>query len=250
MNLKKALEVQLDYNGLLNAIHIDEDGYFNLTDMIEFFPGKRVQHWKDNISTKEFIKVVEKLLNPELDRDLNNRNSGLKFIPAIRAKRGRHYGGVYAHKYIAMEFAMWLSPEFKLEVMQAYENGIERKEAWDIQRIMAANGYKFLVESVTENLVPEFEKKKKSSQFAYTEEADLLNLVVFGKRACDAGKNQRNGATKEQLMLIEYLQRIDSGLIEAGLTYEERFDKLNELHDRKRIQLLNENNQSLPCIGA
>lgn len=238
MQLSKALQVQLDYNGVISAIHIDEDGYFNLNEMAQFYPHKRVDHWKENISTKEFIKVVEKLLNPEIDENLNTRNSGLKFIPAIKAKRGRHHGGIYAHKYVAMEFAMWLSPEFKLEVMQAYESGIERKEVWDIQRIMAANGYKFLVESVKERLVPEFEKNRKSPQFAYTEEADLLNIVVFGRRAIEAGKNQRNTASVMDLELIEYLQRIDSGLIEAGLNYEQRFEKLTELCDRKRLQLI------------
>lgn len=238
MQLSKALQVQLDYNGVLNAIHIDEDGYFNITDMCEFFPGKRVQHWKDNASTKEFIKIVEKLLNPEMEGDLIDRNSGLKFIPAIRAKRGRHHGGVYAHKYVAMEFAMWLSPEFKLEVMQSYETGIVRKETWDIQRIMAANGYKFLTESIKEKIVPEFEKERKSPQFAYTEEADLLNKVVFGKRAVEAGGNQRDSASKIELELIEYLQRLDMGLIEAGLNYDQRYEKLSELCDRKRLQLI------------
>lgn len=239
MQLSKALQVQLDYNGVIDAIHIDEDGYFNLSEMAKFFPHKRVDHWKENASTKEFIKVVENLLNPEIDENLNTRNSGVKFIPAIKAKRGRHHGGIYAHKYIAMEFAMWLSPEFKLEVMQAYEHGIERKESWDIQRIMAANGYKFLVESVSENLVPEFEKNKRNPYYAYTEEADLLNLIVFGKRAIEAGKNQRDTATNIELELIEYLQRIDAGLIEAGLNYEQRFEKLNELCDKKRLQLIN-----------
>jgi len=239
MQLSKALQVQLDYNGILNGIHIDEDGYFNLTDMCEFFPGKRVQHWKENQSTKEFVKVVENMLNPQFEEDLINRISGLKFIPALRTKRGRHHGGVYAHKYVAMEFAMWLSPEFKLEVIQAYENGVERKEAWDIQRIMAANGYKFLTESVKENIVPEFEKGGKNPYYAYTEEADLLNVVVFGRSALDAGReNQRDTATPLELQLVEYLQRIDSGLIEAGLNYEQRKEKLSELCDRKRLQLI------------
>lgn len=245
MLLSKALQVSLDYNGILNGIHISEDGYFNLNDMVSFFPNKELRHWLENSSTKEFVKVVERMLNPELEQDLNIRDSGsLNFQPAIRSKRGRHGGGTYAHKYVAMEFAMWLSPEFKLEVMKAYESGVERKETWDIQRVMAANGYKFLVESVKENIVPEFEANNKNPYYAYTEEADLLNLVVFGKRAVEAGKNQRDTASNLELELIEYLQRLDSGLIEAKLTYEQRFDKLTELCDRKRVKLLQES-QSL-----
>lgn len=239
MQLSKALQVSLDYNGILNGIHIAEDGYFNLNDMVSFYPNRELRHWFENAVTKEFIKVVEKLLNPELEQNLNIRNSGsLNFQPAVRTKRGRHGGGTYAHKYVAMEFAMWLSPEFKLEVMKAYENGVERKETWDIQRVMAANGYKFLVESVKENIVPEFEANNKNPYYAYTEEADLLNLVVFGKRAVEAGKNQRDTATDVELELIEYLQRLDSGLIEAGLNYTQRLEKLTELCDRKRVKLL------------
>lgn len=239
MQLSKALQVHLDYGGILNKIHIDEFGYFNLNDMVDFFPHRNLKNWLETLSTKEYVKVIERMLNPHLDDDLNSGDHRhLKFVAAVRAKRGRYGGGTYAHKYVAMKFAMWLSPEFELEVIQAYENGVERKETWDIQRLMTANGYKFLVESVTEKLVPEFERNEKNSYYAYTEEADLLNLIVFGMRASEAGKNQRDDATETQLYLVEYLQRIDTGLIEAGLNYDQRFEKLTELYERKRIQLI------------
>ena len=235
--------MSIEFNGLLNGIHVDTDGYFNLNDMVKFFPTKHISHWLENVSTKEFVNVIEKSLNPHLDDNLNTRVSGeLKFIPALKTKRGRHGGGTYAHKYVAMKFAMWLSPEFELEVIKAYENGIERKEVWDIHRIMAANGYKLLVETVSDKVVPEFEKNNKNPYYAYTEEADLLNLIVFGKKASEAGGNQRDTASKIDLQLIEYLQRLDPGLIEAGLDYQRRKDKLTELCDRKRIKLLEESN--------
>ena len=239
MQLSKALQVKLEFNGFINSIHIDENGDFNANDMFSFFPHKRLDNWLRSENVSEFIKVLERSLNPNLEDYLNtSQMRELNFRPAIRTKRGRYGGGTYLHKHLAMKLAMWLSPEFELEVIKAYECGIVRKEAWDIQRVMAANGYKFLVESVTENIVPEFEKNKKSPQFAYTEEADLLNLVIFGKRAVDAGGNQRDTASKLELELIEYLQRLDSGLIEAGLNYDQRFEKLTELCDRKRLQLL------------
>jgi len=239
MNLKKALEVQVEYQNFINRIHIDPDGYFNLNDMVSFFPGRRIDVWMKTPQTKEFLTVVESMLNHD---DVNTTQrwelDPRRFYLAIKTKRGRYGGGTYAHKYVAMKFAMWLSPEFELEVIKAYENGVERKEAWDIQRIMAANGYKFLVESVKEKIVPEFEANKKNPYYAFTEEADMLNLIVFGKRAMDFGGNQRDFASSTELQLIEYLQRMDSGLIEAGLNYDQRFEKLTELCNRKRNQII------------
>jgi len=238
MNLKRALEVQLEFNGFLKSIHIDEHGYFNANDMVSFFPHKRVDNWNRSENVVEFIKVLEKSLNPNIEEYTNTSIvRELNFIPAIKTKRGRYGGGTYLHKHLAMKFAMWLSPEFELEVIKAYENGIERKETWDIHRVMAANGYKFLIESVKENLMPKFEEEGRNPYYALTEEADLLNLVVFGKKASEFGGNQRNYTDAITLEMIEYLQRMDSGLIEAGLDYKERYDKLTELYHRKNSQL-------------
>lgn len=247
MQLSKALQIHLEFNGFINSIHIDEYGDFNANDMFKFFPHKRLDNWLRSENVVEFIKVLEKTLNPNLDDYLNTSEvRELTFRPAIRTKRGRYGGGTYIHKHLAMKLAMWLSPEFELEVIKAYENGIERKETWDIQRIMAANGYKFLVESVKEKLMPEFEANNRNPYYALTEEADLLNLVVFGRKAVEAGGNQRDTASELELELVEYLQRIDSGLIEAGLNYDQRFEKLTELCDRKRLMIIN---KKIPCIA-
>jgi hypothetical protein len=242
MHLKKALEINLNFAGLINCIHIDNDGYFSLNDMCVFFPNRNVNEWLRNAQTKEYISLVEKDLNPEMGDSLNMGNSTYlktqRFKPAIKTKRGRHGGGSYAHKLVAMKFAMWLSPEFELEVIKAYENGIERKESWDIQRVMAAHGYKFLTDSIKDNIVPKFVKDNRNTRYAYTTEADLINLIVFGKCACIAGGNQRENATEDELSIIEYLQQMDSGLIEAGLNYNQRKDKLTELYNRKYLKLL------------
>lgn len=239
MHLRKALEIQVQFQDFVNCIHIDNDGYFCLNDMISFFPHKELRHWLENAQTKEYIKVIEKQLNPNLDNNLNIRDpGGLKFIPAIKTRRGRYGGGTYAHKYVAMKFAMWLSVEFEFEVIKTYEIGVERREEWDIKRVMAAHGYKFLTSAVKDNIVPEFEKNGANVRYAYTTEADLLNEVVFGYKASDVGKNQRNGATKDQLDMIEYLQQIDAGFIEAGLSYEQRKEKLTDLYKRKTNKLI------------
>ena len=241
MNLKRALELQVEYNSKVSSIHIDKNNYFCLNDMNMFFPHKELRNYLDNFQTKEFLFIVLNDLHPELAEMLNPSDPrGLKtsdFSPIIITKRGRYGGGTYAHRYIAMEFAMWLSPEFKLEVIKAYETGIDRKESWDFQREMAARGYKFLVESVKEKLIPLYESEGRNPYYAITEEADLINMVVFGKRACEFGGNQRNYTDETTLEIVEYLQRMDSGFIEAGLDYKERYDKLTELYHRKHSQL-------------
>lgn len=237
MHLKKALEISVEFEGFINGIHVDNEQYFNLNHMAAFFPNRELRNFIQSPITKDYIKLVESELNKDLNDGFDRSLTTQKFKPAIKTKRGRHNGGTYAHKYVAMKFAMWLSPEFELEVIKAYENGVERKEVWDIQRVMAANGYRFLTDSIKETIVPEFEKEHVNTRYAYTTEADLINLVVFGRRA--NGVNQRDTATKDQLKMIEYLQQMDSGLIEAGLNYSQRKDKLTELYNRKYIKMLN-----------
>ncbi|MCU0448167.1 MAG: KilA-N domain-containing protein [Microscillaceae bacterium] len=110
----------IDYQGISKQVNLQDEDYICLNDLLEFFPNKRMQDWKDNKNTKEFVKLVEKILNNANQRDLKK---------AIYAKRGKYGGGTFAHEFVALEFLTWLSPEFKLMVLVQWNRW--RKEKYN-----------------------------------------------------------------------------------------------------------------------
>lgn len=98
----------IEYQGISKQVNLENDDYICLNDLLKFFPNKRMQNWKDNKTTQDFIGLVEKILN-------DSKESHLK--KAIYAKKGKYGGGTYAHELVALEFLTWLSPEFKLMVL-------------------------------------------------------------------------------------------------------------------------------------
>jgi len=210
MNLKKALELKLQYNKMVGVIHIDKEAYICLNDLNNFFPEKRIQSWIENKATKDFIETVENKLA------LNGAN--LK--RGIVSRRGR-LGGTFAHRYIAMEFAMWLSPEFKLTVIQAYEDGISAKQDWNFQRYLAAQGYNILTDAVQKNIG--------NDPHDYSNEAILLNKIIFGKH--ETGIRER--ASTDELDGIAWLQLRNGIFIEAKIKFETRKELLIELWKNK-----------------
>lgn len=118
MELKKAFEMSIEYLGQCDPIRVDGKGYVCLTDMAKFFPKKRLDNWMRLDSTKQFIETVSSFLN----------TSDVSCLKPIYRKRGKWDGGTYAHELIAMEFATWLSPEFKLKVFLEYQNGSQKKK--------------------------------------------------------------------------------------------------------------------------
>jgi len=121
MKLKDAFEMTVEYTGQINPIKVNEEGMICLNDMSSFFPSKTMDNWLTKKSTKEFLVVIEKFLKPldstglKLD-DFGKRGSIPKGLESIKTKRGKYGGGTYAHELVALEFATWLSPEFKLNV--------------------------------------------------------------------------------------------------------------------------------------
>lgn len=205
MKLAKAFEISLDYLGHNDPIKIDADGYICLTDMIKYFPKKRLDNWIRLESTKDFIKVVEFNLN-------TSDVSGLK------RRRGKYEGGTYAHELIALEFASWLSPEFKYKIYSEYQNGTQNKENWNIKRILASFNYKLMSKAVEQDHEdPKF--------YHYSNEAQMLNRIVFG----ETHKGIRDNATESQLDLIAKLEGHNATLIGIGLDFKDRKEKLKVL---------------------
>jgi hypothetical protein len=177
----------------------------------------------------------------------------------IISKSGR-YGGTFAHKDIAFEFASWISIEFKLYIIKEFQRLKEeetnrQKLDWNLQRTLAKVNYTIHTDAIKERLIPERLSGKQTS-LVYASEADLLNMALFGKTASDwraenpdtkgspAGRhgNMRDDATLEQLVVLSNLESINAVLIRQGLTPSERLIQLNQIAITQMTSLVNNAN--------
>ncbi|WP_262915336.1 KilA-N domain-containing protein [Niabella ginsengisoli] len=154
-------------------------------------------------------------------------------------KAGR-YGGTYAHKDIAFHFAMWLSPEFQIYLVNEFqrlknEENNRLKLDWNLQRTLAKVNYQIHTDAIKDNLIPK-EITNLQAGFVYANEADLLNVALFGVTAkewrqnnTDKQGNIRDFATLEQLVVLSNLESINALLITQGLSQSERLKQLNKV---------------------
>lgn len=219
-------------------------------------PKDVVKNWLRLRSTIEFLGLWEQLNNPdfkgvEFDSFKNHAGenaftlSPQQWIKATNAiglisKSGRYGGGTYAHKDIAFEFASWLSPEFKLYIIKDYqrlkEDESHRLELdWNIKRILARTNYRIHTDAIKENLIPP-ELPKNQQGFVYADEADVLNVALFGKTAKQwrtenpsLKGNMRDYASIEELLVMTNLETINAVLIEQGLSQQERMVQLHRI---------------------
>jgi hypothetical protein len=203
MELKRALELKMEYEGQSGIIRVDKQDYICLNELNSFFPTKRLDHWLVNTTAKEFISIVEKNIIPG--------KSG------IIARKGKG-GGTWAHHLIAFEFAMWLSPEFKLKVYCDYIDGKQHKQDWNIKRILASNNYKMMTDAITN-------AHQEPKHYHYSNEALMINEIVFGVRE----SSSRNNATEYQLDIIASFEQHNATLILLGWSYQQRKEKLTEM---------------------
>jgi hypothetical protein len=222
-------------------VRIDKNGNFCLTDMAAIFPNKDIREWISNKSTFEFIDVWEKRNNEKWINSKGGefptiKSSSLTFKQlaqmnsiSIISKTGR-YGGTYAHKHIAYEFAMWLSPEFKLWFIEEFDRLSSMKHNWDFNRYLSKQGYKIQTAAIKEHL------QDNSKTNFYSEEADVLNVVVFGRQA--KGERLREKATAEELQLIGELEVKNGNLIEAEVPRAKRYEILLSHANKFRTRLL------------
>jgi KilA-N domain len=232
-----------------------DDEYISLTDMLrakegDFFIGD----WLRNRNTVEFLGVWERVHNPAFNpvefatirsqAGLNSYRISVKDwvektgAIGVRATAGR-YGGTYAHPDIAFEFAMWISPEFKVYLVQEFRRlkqaEVGESREWNFQRTLAKVNYRIHTDAIQANLVPPT-LTKAQVQLVYASEADLLNMALFGKTAAEWRKgspklsgNMRDHATIEQLVVLSNLESLNSVLIHQGVPSAERLRQLNEI---------------------
>jgi hypothetical protein len=241
---------------IINSINND---MISITDIAKFRntlePFSVINNWMRNRSTIEFIGLWEILNNPnfkplEFERFKNEAGknyfvlSPQRWIESTNAigivsKSGR-YGGTFAHKDIAFEFATWISPEFKLYLITEFQRLKEDENSrlsleWNLNRTLSKLNYRIHTDAIKENIIPENITKAQAS-FIYANEADVLNVALFGKTAKqwrdenpNTEGNIRDVATIEQLLVLANIESLNAEFIRMEVSQKDRLLRLNQI---------------------
>ena len=241
-------------NTEITVTNVNGEDYICITDMLKAKDGDFfVTDWLRNRNTMEFLGVWERIYNPNFNygefatirnqAGLNSFKISVKEFVArtgaisLQAKAGR-YGGTYAHKDIAFEFAMWISPEFKVYVVREFQR-LKAKEqeqiGWTAKRELSKINYRIHTDAIKSNLIPE-EVTREQANIIYAEEADVLNVAMFGMTAKqwreanpELKGNIRDYATINELICLSNMENINVVLINDGMPQGERLVKLNQI---------------------
>ena len=238
----------------IRTVKINSEDYICLTDMLKAKDGEFFFHnWLRNRNTIEFLGIWEKVYNPAFNYaefDIIKSQAGLNSYRlsakewmektgaiGIISKTGR-YGGTYAHKDIAFEFAMWISPEFKVYLIKEFQRlkSEEQKQlGWSAKRELTKLNYRIHTDAIKQNLIPSELDRKKAS-IVYANEADVLNMAMFGMTAQewrnanpDKKGNIRDYASINELICLSNLESLNSIFINDGIPQSERLLKLNKV---------------------
>ena len=239
----------------ISIIAIDNRDYISLTDMVRNLENgvALIEKWLRNKNTIEFLGIWEEMYNANFNstefEGIKNEAGFNRFILSVKqwvnktnsigiiAKAGR-YGGTYAHKDIAFEFASWVSPYFKLYLIKEFERLKEEEQkqlGWDIKRNLAKINYKIHTDAIKNKLVPE-KLSKERINYIYASEADILNVALFGMTAKEWREsnpelkgNMRDYADISQLVSLSNLENLNAVFINEGMDATERIEKLNAI---------------------
>ena len=233
---------------------INGEDYICLTDMIRAKDGDFfVTDWLRNRNTLEYIGIWEKVYNPNFNcgefaiiksqAGLNRFKISVKeFVErtnaiSLQAKAGR-YGGTYAHKDIAFEFAMWISPEFKIYIVKEFQRLKEEEQrqiGWSARRELSKINYRIHTDSIKRNIIPE-EVTPQQASIIYAHEADVLNVAMFGMTAKqwreanpDKKGNIRDYTTINEIICLSNMENLNALFIDQELPQGERLIKLNQI---------------------
>jgi len=240
----------------ITILYEQQGDFISLTDMLKAKDGEFfIADWLRNRNTIEFLGIWESVHNPRFNyggfaiikskAGLNSYRLSVKEwveqtnAVGLHAQAGR-YGGTFAHKDIAFEFGMWISPEFKVYLIKEFqrlkdeENDRLRLE-WNLQRTLAKVNYRIHTDAIKDILLPPRVTKEQAS-VVYASEADLLNVALFGITAKEwrdkkryVKGNIRDQATLEQLVVLSNLESLNSVLIRQEVPSPERVVRLNEI---------------------
>jgi hypothetical protein len=240
----------------VTIVTVNENDYISLTDIAKYKseePATVIGNWMRNRNTIEYLGLWENLYNPKfnpIEFEGFKKDAGLnaftlspqKWIIATNAigiisKSGR-YGGTYAHKDIAFKFASWISVEFELYMVKEYQRLKEEEQkliGWSAKRELSKINYRIHTDAIKQNLIP-IEITVQQSSVIYANEADVLNVALFGMTAKqwreahpDMKGNIRDYATINELICLSNMENLNAIFIEEGLSQHERLIKLNQI---------------------
>ncbi len=251
----------------IRVMMVNGEDYISLTDIARFKnssnPGDVIIKWMSNKSSFDFYLLWEELFNDsfklaesfEFKNDSATQSftmSPSRWINTTNAigfvsKRGKYDGGTYAHPDIALEFASWIDTAFKLYLIKEFERlkkneSYQKKIEWSVRRSLAKTNYKIHTYSIMENIVPKLTDKQKS--FIYADEADVINVALFGMTASEWKEKNKNleGNIRDytdilHLVVLSNLEVLNANMIDNNINQSERIEKLNDIA-RKELSIL------------
>ena len=270
MNKDKITATMNVHENEIRVIRINNEDYISLTDLARYKnpeePGEVIIKWMSNKSTFDFYSLWEELFNSDFKvaefRHFKNDSATQSFTMSpsrwikltsakgFISKRGKYDGGTFAHPDIALEFASWLDPAFKIYLIKEfkrlkYNESYQEKIEWSVRRSLSKTNYKIHTDSIKENIVPKLTKKQK--QFIYANEADVINVALFGMTASEWKKNNPNldGNIRDytdilHLIVLSNLEVLNASMIDNNIKQGERLEKLNDTA-RKELNILSNN---------
>lgn len=267
----KSKKIKVQSKEITVLLDKGNNDYISLTDMVRGEDGDdHIRNWMRNKNTLEYLGVWEQLNNPNfkgVEFDTFLKEAGLnrfnmtpkKWIEGTNAigiisKAGRN-GGTYAHKDIAFNFGMWLSPTFELYVVKEYQRLKEAENnpllgQWDVKRLLAKTNYALHTDAI-KSLIPKYNISKLKERLIYASEADMLNLILFGCTAKDweaanpelakKGLNVRDTATINQLVVLSNIEARNSELLKQEVPRNQRMNILHQIA-KDQLYVLNSRN--------
>ncbi len=262
MNKQRKAAVNVKGTAITVLVHREQD-YISLTDIARHKDPERmdylISNWLRNRNTIEFLGIWEALNNTgfnPIEFDGIKKSAGLNsFILTVKqwvertraiglVSRAGRYGGTFAHKDIAFEFAAWISVEFKLFLIKEFQRLKEDENSrlsltWNLNRTLSKLNYRIHTDAIQAHLIPP-EVTPAQAAVTYASEADVLNVALFGHTAAvwrqtnpDKKGNVRDYATVEQLLVLANIEGMNAELIHMGLAQGERLKRLNEIAIRQ-----------------
>lgn len=256
----------------ISLTEINSEDYICLTDMLKAKDGDFfISDWLRNANTLEYLAAWESLNNPNFNYGefaiIRNKSGVNSYKISVKewvastnsvgivAKTGR-YGGTYAHKDIAFNFGMWISPVFQLYIVREYQRlkDIERNEyglEWNVRRILSKAGYQIQTDAIKKHIVPAAQFSQVKEWLLYADEADMLNIILFGctakqwreanpERALN-NENIRDMASINELHILSNIESLNATLIKENVSRKTRFRILSATVKEQKILLDNIN---------
>ena len=271
MNEKIITKMHVKDN-LVKVMRVNGVDYISLTDLARYKnpnnPGDVIIKWMSNKSSFDFYSLWEELFNDnfklaefrEFKNDAANNSftmSPSRWISSTNSKgfiskRGKYDGGTFAHPDIALEFASWIDPAFKLYLIKEFERlkyneTYQERIEWSVRRSLSKTNYRIHTDSIKENIVPTLTDKQKL--FIYANEADVINVALFGMTAKEWRENNpdKEGNIRDytdilHLVVLSNLEVLNASMIENNISQKDRLEKLNKTARRQINILTNDSN--------